>query len=212
MYTTQFLGSSRSIITSSSHGNIRCNTHDAIITFRIIKSCRTACLGLLLMLGALWAVLTLVFGGLSRETFCNDGSCDWFRPCSSDRSSDKRECRGRSFTCCCPRLLREAGRLRKSVVKTLLRHGKRKNKTCPPRGETCLDKQVFGFCVTLFASSSSKLEKSADDRTSGIRLCEYFTVFGSQKWLVAKRFGCELLSVIQYGGQDGCSPDEEGDC
>lgn len=53
--------------------------------------------------------------------------------------------------------------------------------------ETCLDKQVFGFCVTIFVSSSSELENSADERAAGLRLCEHFSVFGPQKWCGAKR-------------------------
>lgn len=184
-----------------------------MLHFCKIKSSLTECLELLLMLGSQCSVLMLVFGGLMSVTWCNDGFCSWFRSCILDRSNVDNDCCRRSFWCCCSRLLREAGRLRKSGVKALLTPGRvKKAATCLLPKKTCLEKQVFGFCVTLFVSSSSELENLFDERTAGLSVCEHFSGFGSQKWRVAERFCCELPNIIQYGGQDGCSPDEEGDC
>lgn len=76
------------------------------------------------MLGSQWAVLMLVLGGLMSGTWRNEGFCSWFRSCSLDKSDADNDCCARSFSCCCSRLLREAGRLRKSGVKALLTPGR----------------------------------------------------------------------------------------
>lgn len=167
-----------------------------------VKSCLTACFWLPVVLG--WAVLSMVSCRLESGTSHNDGLCKCFRSCSLGRSSTGWDHCGRSILRGSG-LLREAGRLRKG----LLRPGRHK---CPSPEETCLDKQVFAFCVKLlWTPSSPELEASMDERAAGSRLREH-----SQK--PEERPAAQLprrellLSNIQYGGQDGCSPDAAEDC
>ncbi|TNN65378.1 hypothetical protein EYF80_024414 [Liparis tanakae] len=62
------------------------------------------------------------------------------------------------------------------------------------------------------ASSSESETGNLARRTPRLKLWERWRGLGSQKserWRLARRLCCGLENIIQYGGQDGCSPDEE---
>lgn len=71
---------------------------------------------------------------------------------------------------------------------------------------------VFSFSTGVSASSSESEMANLVRRTAGLRLKERWRGLGSQKselWRLARRLCWGLLNIIQYGGQEGCSPDVE---
>ncbi len=145
------------------------------------------------MLGSLSTVLALVLGALISEC------------CLGVFSTEREHCR-KFLLRRCGRLLRQAGGFKRSGMKALcaflwaLGH------------EAAGPKHVLFFSMAPSPSSSESEMTDLVRRMVGLRLWERCLGLGSQKsehWRLARRLCCGLLNIIQYGGQDGSSPDEE---
>lgn len=162
------------------------------------------------VLGSLWNAFTLVFGTLAFRVLFEERLLDGFsvfRSCCLDWSSPEREHCLKFFLRWCGRLLRQAGGFRKSGTKALCPF------LCRPPKESLTDKHVLAFCVAYSLPFSESEEMTNMLRkTEGLRLLERCLGLGcnmSEQWQLARQLCCGLLNIIQYGGQDGTSPDDE---
>lgn len=171
----------------------------------------TVCVVLWLsMLCSLYTVLAL--SGVLSE----DGFLEWlsvFRSGCLDRSSTDIEHCCKFFLCWCGRLLRQVGGFRKSGMKALCAFfwpswHEAARPSIPEDAFT--DKPVLAFSVAHSPSSEFEM-KNLVCMTAGL-LWERCLGLGSpmsEKWWLDRRLCCGLLNIIQYGGQDGSSSDEE---
>lgn len=157
------------------------------------------------VMGSLWNAFTLFFGTLALGVLFDErllGGFSVFRSCCLDWSSPEREHCLKFFLRWCGRLLRQAGGFRKSGTKALCPF------LCHPPKESLTDKHVLAFCVACSLSESEEMANMLC-KTEELRLWECCLGLGCNMRQLARLLCCGLLNIIQYGGQDGTSPDDE---
>lgn len=132
--------------------------------------------------------------------------------CCVVRSISEREHWRRFFLRWWGRLLRQDRGLKRSGTNAFcVFHRPFWQKTVLPEPASS-DASISTSCVAFSPSSSESEMVNLARRTAGFRLLERCRGLGSQKselWRLARRLCCGLLNIIQYGGQEGKSPDDD---
>lgn len=181
----------------------------------ILKWVSLTVVSLLVMLGSLVTVLSLVLRVLKLGILSEYRLWAWlsvFGSSSVDVSSTEREHCRRFFLRWCGRLLRQAGGFSRSGTKALFWPRWWEPAEHSPPEQSVTDTHVCASHVALALSSSDFDMGNLVHRMEELRLWERWRGLGSQKselWRLASRLCWGLLNIIQYGGQDGSSPEEE---